>query len=372
MHSRQFEEQPHHHLTICLDTKHAGHDTILTNYVYGIDVDGRIQNMKTVNWGILSTGTIAKKFADTLNHLPDSGKLTAVASRSEDGAKQFASEYNILKAYSSYYDLACDPEIDVIYIATPHSMHYENAKLCLENGKHVLCEKSFTVNAAQAAELFALAKEKKLFIMEAFWTKFLPAYQLLAKTLAKKTIGDITHFRAQYGFAPTGARYIRKFDPQLAGGTLLDIGVYAIGVAAMLLGYTPRELHSSALLGEYGTDTFNSIMLAYDQGTTAHLITAIGSIIEPQAVIFGTKGHIVLPNFTALTAYQVAIDNEATYTVNAPFLYNGFEYQIKETEQCLLNGLQESSIMTHQNTLDVLSLMDKARASWGLTYPSER
>lgn len=328
--------------------------------------------MTPINWGILSTGTIARKFAATLNQLSDSGKLAAVASRNMDGAKKFASEFHVPKMYSSYLDLARDPEIDVIYIATPHSLHYENAKLCLENGKHVLCEKSFTVNAVQAAELFELAREKNLFIMEAFWTKFLPAYQLLCKTLAEKTIGEITHFRAQYGFAPTGARYIRKFDPLLAGGTLLDIGVYAIGVAAMLLGYHPKELHSSALLGEYGTDTFNSIMLTYENGPTAHLITTIGSIIDPHAVVFGTKGHIALPNFTALTSFQVSIDNEAPYTVDSPFLVNGFEYQIKETERCLLAGVRESTIMTYQNTIDVLTLMDKARASWGLIFPCEK
>jgi len=327
--------------------------------------------MTTINWGILSTGTIAKKFATTLSQLTDGGKLSAIASRNPETAQQFASEYGVPKAYSNYHDLASDPTIDVIYIATPHSLHYENAKLCLENGKHILCEKSFTVNAAQASELFELAKEKDLFIMEAFWTKFLPAYQLLHKTLAEKTIGEITHFRAQYGFAPTGARYVRKFAPHLAGGALLDIGVYAIGVAAMILGYKPKELYSSALLGEYGTDTFNSIMLAYENGTTAHLITTIGSLIDPHAVIFGTKGHIVLPNFTALESYTVSIDNGSTYTVQAPFTINGFEYQIQETERCLLAKKQESTIMTHQNTLDVMRLMDKARSAWGLTFPCE-
>ncbi|WP_312560550.1 Gfo/Idh/MocA family oxidoreductase [Anaerospora sp.] len=324
-----------------------------------------------IKWGILSTGTIARKFAATLNQLSDCGELAAVASRNTDGANQFASEYIVPKAYSSYSDLARDPDIDVVYIATPHSLHYENAKLCLENGKHVLCEKSFTVNAVQAAELFELAREKNRFIMEAFWTKFLPAYQLLYKTLAEKTIGNITHFRAEYGFAPTGARYIRKFDPLLAGGALLDIGVYAIGVAAMLLGYKPKELYTSALIGEYGTDTFNSIMLTYENGPTAHLVTTIGSIIDPLAVIYGTKGHISLPNFTALTSFQVTIDNETPYNVDSPFLVNGFEYQIKETERCLLAGVRESTIMTHQNTIDVLALMDKARSSWGLSFPCE-
>lgn len=327
--------------------------------------------MKRTNWGILSTGTIAKKFATTISQLSECGNIIAVASRKEETAKQFAIEYQIPKAYTNYRELAEDPEIDVIYIATPHSFHYENAKLCLENGKNVLCEKSFTTNATQARELIALAREKNLFIMEAFWTKFLPAYQELHRIIKDGVIGEITHFRAQYGFAPTGARYIRKFDPQLAGGALLDIGVYAIGVAAMVLGYNPKEVHSNGIIGEYGTDTFNSIMLDYENGVTAHLITTIGSIIDPQAVVFGTKGHILLPEFSALQSFQVVLDDGTQYIKDFPFVINGFEYQINEVERCLKNHAVESSVMTHKNTIDVMSLMDKIRSDWGLRFPCE-
>ncbi|MDF2568536.1 MAG: dehydrogenase [Sporomusa sp.] len=328
--------------------------------------------MTQIRWGILSTGTIAKKFADTIAQLTECGNILAVASRSPETAKQFAASYNIPKAYGNYLDLVRDPEIDVIYIATPHSFHYENAKLCLENGKNVLCEKSFTVNAAQASALIQLAKEKHLFIMEAFWTKFLPAYQLLNKEITAGVIGEITHFRAQYGFAPTGARYVRKFDPALAGGTLLDIGVYAIGVATMLLGYNPKHLYSSAIIGEYGTDTFNSIMLEYENKATAHLITTIGSVIEPQAVLYGSKGHILLPNFSALQEFTVTNGDGSCYTVECPFEINGFEYQIRETETCLKSKKLESPLMTHQNSLAVMQLMDKARSDWGLAFPCEK
>lgn len=327
--------------------------------------------MKKINWGILATGTIAKKFATTLTELSDGGKLLAVASRNEENARHFAKEYGVSKAYGSYIDLVSDPEVDVIYVATPHSLHYENVKLCLEHGKHVLCEKSFTVNATQAKELFKLAKEKNLFIMEAFWTKFLPAYRLLNETLAQGTIGELTHFRAQYGFAPTGARYVRKFDPQLAGGTLLDIGVYAIGVACMLLGYKPSQLHSTAIMGEYGTDKFDSLMLSYENGVSAHLITAIGTQIDPEAVLFGTKGHIVLPNFSALQNFTVVLNDGKKYTQEAPFAINGFEYQIKEAAACIQAGKLESTIMSQQNTLAVMALMDKARAAWKLNFPCE-
>lgn len=328
-------------------------------------------NMKNINWGILSTGTIAKKFATTFSQLADCGNVVAVASRNIETANQFAGDYHIAKAYGSYAELAGDPDVDVIYIATPHSFHYENAKLCLENGKNVLCEKSFTTNVAQAIELMQLAKTKNLFIMEAFWTKFLPAYELLKETMDKSVIGEVTHFRAQFGFAPTGARYIRKFDPALAGGALLDIGVYAIGVAAMILGYKPQKIYSSAIMGEYSTDKFDSIMLEYENGITAHLITTIGSIMEQQAVIFGTKGHIVLSDFSAMQKFEVVLNDGNKYTVESPFLINGFEYQIRETERCLKAKKIESDIMTHQNTIDVISLMDNARSDWGLSFPCE-
>lgn len=327
--------------------------------------------MTQLHWGILSTGTIAKKFADTLSKLSGCGTLAAVASRNQETAEQFAKDYNIPTAYGTYLELVSDPAVDVIYIATPHSLHYENVKLCLEHGKHVLCEKSFTVNQQQAAELVDLAKEKGLFLMEAFWTKFLPAYRQLSEVLAAGTIGEITHLRAQYGFAPAGARYVRKFDPNLAGGALLDIGVYALGVAAMVLGYKPKALHASAIMGEYGTDKFDSMMLEYENGVTAHLITTIGSFIDPEAIIYGTKGHIVLPSFSALQRFTIISDEGTKTTIEAPFEINGFEYQIQETAACLAANKRESSIMTHQNTLDIMGLMDKARAAWGLTFPCE-
>lgn len=327
-------------------------------------------HMKSINWGIMSTGTIAKKFAGTISRLTDTGKVLAVASRSMATAKAFATEHGAPRAYGDYGELVRDADIDVVYVATPHSHHYENARLCLEHGKHVLCEKSFTVNAAQAAELIALAREKRLFIMEAFWTKFLPAYGLLAGELAGGAIGAVTHFRAQYGFAPTGARYVRKFDPALAGGALLDIGVYALGVAAMVLGYRPAALHAEAIMGEYGTDMFDSIMLEYEGGATAHLVTTIGSVIPTEAAIFGTEGRIVLPEFTALQEFTV-VNGGGERTVKAPFEANGFEYQIRETERCLRAGLTESPVMTHAQTLAVMGMMDTVRAQWGLRYPGE-
>lgn len=312
---------------------------------------------------------IAGKFAGTLAQLPDCGNAVAVGSRSADKAAKFAAEYNIGRAYGSYAELAADPDVDVIYIATPHSAHYATAKLCLESGKSVLCEKTFTTNASQAQTLFKLAREKNLFIMEAFWTKFLPTYRKVQQLIAEGAIGTVTHFRAQYGFAPIGARYVRKLDPQLAGGALLDIGVYAVGVAAMMLGYNPVKIYSSCVIGDYGTDQVDSIMLEYEKGVTAHLVVSIGSIMDQHAVIFGTKGHIMLPEFSALQYFQVELDDGTRDTRRIPFDINGFEYQIREVEHCLLTHQYESHIMTPQNTIDVIAILDKIRSDWGLVFP---
>lgn len=327
--------------------------------------------MKKIHWGIVATGTIARKFAGTMRQLGDCGEIAAVASRREEKARDFAAEFLIPRAYGSYQALAADPDVDAVYIATPHSSHFDDVRLCLENGKHVLCEKSFTVNAVQARELVRLARQNRCFLMEAFWTRFLPAYQQVTKILRDGLVGDVTHFRAQYGFAPTGARYARKFDPSLAGGALLDIGVYCIGVAMMILDRRPQHVHSCAVIGEYGTDRFDSIMLEYANGVSAHLVATIGTKLEQQAVVVGTKGHIVLPEFSALQRIELYTDDGETQTIEVPFEINGFEYQIREAERCIRNGAVESRIMSHEESVSGMELMDRIRGQWGLRFPCE-
>lgn len=189
--------------------------------------------MDKIRWGILSTGTIAQNFAATARAMGDI-TLHAVASRGKAAADAFADAYGIAVRHGSYEALAADPDVDIVYVATPHSRHYEDMIMLIDAGKHVLCEKSFTTDAAQAEEIFARAKERGVFVMEAFWTKFIPLYRQVEKMTAEGKIGEIRMVTAQYGY--TTAREARKFDAQLAGGTLLDIGVYAIGFACMMLG----------------------------------------------------------------------------------------------------------------------------------------
>ncbi len=332
---------------------------------------------KTLTWGILSTGNIANNFARTaakMNELADSNSkviIGAVASRSKEKSQEFADHYQIPKAYGSYKEMVEDPDIDVIYIATPHSHHLQHIKLCLEHGKHVLCEKSFTVNAQEAKAAYALAEEKNLFLMEGFWTKFIPVYQDLEQILKEGTIGDITMLTAQYGFCTGYERGIRKFDPALAGGTLLDIGVYAIGFAAMILGYEPKEIQSLVQLNDVGTDTYSSILMQYENGAIAQLSTAIQTNMPLMGAVYGSKGYIEIPNFKNPTRIRVVPNEGEAWEISRPLEVNGFEYEIREVQKCIAEGRTASSRMTPEQSIAVMSIMDRVREIWGMKFPME-
>lgn len=327
--------------------------------------------MRKLRWGILSTGTIAKQFAGTAKSMTEELELYGVASRSLDKAEDFAEKYGIPKAYGSYEEMLSDEEVDAVYIATPNQFHYENIVQCLEHGKHVLCEKPFTVNEDQARRAFALAKEKGLFLMEAFWTRFCPLYKELFRLLSQDVIGEVNHISAQYGFIAEGARLERKFLPHLAGGTLLDIGIYAIGFACMMFGYEPEQIFSHMKKNPWGTDESEAVMLCYPEGKTAVLTTAIGTLMPTEAVLFGKKGRIVIDNFRSPERMQV-ISNQGQITeVKSPFEYTGFEYEIREAVSCILQGKTQSDEMTPEKTMAVLGIMDRLRKDWGLSYPFE-
>ena len=231
-----------------------------------------------MNWGILATGTIANKFATTVNAMAAEGeRLAAVGSRRAESAKAFAAQYNIPHWYASYEELAADPAVDAIYIATPNALHYENCKLCLEQGKHVLCEKPFTISPEQAQELYRLAEEKHLFLMEAFWIWLLPLYDRLRQILTAGTIGELKQITCQYGFVATGARKDRKFDSGLGGGALLDIGIYDLGFLRILTGQDPEKVETKEVhINEYGTDDYSRLVLTYPGGCKAESVQTIG------------------------------------------------------------------------------------------------
>ena len=320
-----------------------------------------------MNWGILSTGVIAKNFAETTKKMGDV-RILAVASRTMESANAFADAHAIERRYDSYEALARDPDVDIVYVATPHSRHYEDMKLMIAGGKHVLCEKSFTTDAAQAREIYALAKEKGVFVMEAFWTKLIPVYREVEKVIASGAIGDSRTVTAQYGY--TTAREARKFDAQLAGGTLLDIGVYAIGFACMMLGYTFDSVQSNLVMNAAGTDAIDAIILRRGDAV-ASLVTAIGAVMPTHGAVYGTKGHIDIPEFKNPERVTVHIDGQMPYVIVRPFEVNGFEYEIREAQACACAGRLESEWMTAEQSVAVMDIMDEIRAQNALRFPFE-
>lgn len=325
-----------------------------------------------MKWGILATGTIAKKFASTVQQMRDSGEvLMAVGSRREESARQFAEEYGIPKYYGSYEELAADPEVEAVYVATPNNFHYENCKMCLNAGKHVLCEKPFTTNADEARALYRLAEEKGLFIMEAFWIRFLPVYNCLQKVLEGEVIGQVRHIRCEYGFIAKGARKDRKFDSSLGGGALLDIGIYNLGFLHMITKAAPESFQSQVHINEYGTDDFSAIQLSYPGGCTAYCAQSIGMAMDRQAVIFGEKGTISFQDYQHAESFCVRLYDGQEYMVKVPFTINGFEYQIEETSRCVAEGRSASDKFTTEDSLTVLQLMDDIRESWGMKFEYE-
>ena len=326
-----------------------------------------------MKWGILATGTIAKKFASTVQQMRDSGEiLMAVGSRREESARQFAEEYGIPKYYGSYEELAADPEVEAVYVATPNNFHYENCKMCLNAGKHVLCEKPFTTNADEARELYRLAEEKGLFIMEAYWIRFLPVYNCLQKVLEGEVIGQVRHIRCEYGFIAKGARKDRKFDSSLGGGALLDIGIYNLGFLHMITKAAPESFQSQVHINGYGTDDFSTIQLSYPGGCTAYCAQSIGMVMDRQAVMFGEKGTISFQDYQHAESFCVRLYDGQEYMVKVPFAINGFEYQIKETSRCVAEGRSASDKFTPEDSLTVLQLMDDIRKSWGMKFEYEK
>lgn len=231
-----------------------------------------------MKWGILATGNIAKKFASTINQMSkENEQLVAVGSRNIESAKAFANEHDIPRYYDSYEALVKDQDVEAVYVATPNTLHYENCRLCLEHGKHVLCEKPFTINDKQAQELYRLARDRHLFIMEGLWIWFLPLYDRLHSILQQGVIGEIKHISCQYGFVATGARKERKFNPALGGGALLDIGIYNLGFLRIVTGNEPQNVETQKVhINEYGTDDYSCLKLTYNDGCTAESVQTIG------------------------------------------------------------------------------------------------
>lgn len=328
--------------------------------------------MKTIRWGIIGAGNISTKFAAALNSL-EGTELAAVASREMSRATKFADRFNIKKAYDNYEELVKDQDIDVIYIGTPHTEHKANAELCLNNGKAVLCEKPFTVNRKDAKYLITLAKKNNVFMMEAMWIKFLPVNRVVKKWIQDKRIGNVKYLNISFGFQAEFDIHSRLYNPDLAGGALLDVGVYPISYAVYLMGKLPDHVRSNAYLGKSGVDEINVIAMRYDEGTIADLSSAIAADTGNDAVIIGDKGKIVVPYFWTAESAQLYDENgNIADEVSIPFPANGYVYEAEEVNRCIREGKKESDTIPLQDTLDIIGIMDDIRKEWGLTYPQER
>ena len=326
-----------------------------------------------MKWGILAAGTIAAKFARTVNAMSGEGEaLVAIGSRSVEKARTFADEHGIPKAFGSYEELAADRDVEAVYIATPNSLHYENALLCLRAGKHVLCEKPFTTNARDAQALYEMAAEKGLFLMEAFWIRFLPLYDKLLEIIRSEEYGQLRHARCDYGFIAQGARRERKFKSELGGGALLDIGIYNLGFLHMIMGGAPVSFTSEVHFNEFGTDDFSVLQLSYPGGRTAHALQTIGMQIDRQAALYFDSASVYLPDFQGAFSMTVQPVGGEPYTVECPPDVNGFEYEIREVSRCVGKGLSHSGTYRPEDSVAVLRLMDEIRSSWDMQFTFEK
>ena len=327
--------------------------------------------MQEIKWGIMGCGGIAHMFADSLAAL-DNGILLAGTSLTEGRAQAFAEKHGMERVYTDYESLATDPDVDVVYIATTHNFHFENARLCLENGKHVLCEKPFTVNAEQTEKLMTLAREKNLFMMEAVWTRFLPAIGKLCELLDDGIIGEVLTVKADFSICGEFSAEHRLKNKDLAGGALLDLGIYPITFAAIVFGEQPVRIQSSSVIGETDVDDRSFYLFDYDDGRRALLSSAFTHYAPSDGIVCGTKGYIRVPVFLAAQELHIHRTGREPEIINLPYGDNeNFTFEIAEAMACIAAGKIESDILPLSETLAIMQTMDTLRAQWGLKYKGE-
>lgn len=323
-----------------------------------------------LRWGILGTGTIARQFARGLALLPDA-QLVAVGSRAQAPADAFAHEFDVPHSHPSYAALAYNPEVQAVYIATPHPLHHANTLLCLAAGKHVLCEKPFTLNAREAAELIHEARARGLFLMEAMWTRFLPALAQVRSLLAAGAIGEPRTVIADFGFRAPFDPANRLFNPALGGGALLDVGVYPISLASMVFG-PPERISSMADIGQTGVDEQAAIVLGHAHGRMALLFAATRTESQREAFVLGSAGQIKIhAPWYMPTRLTLARPDRGDELFDLPLEGNGYQYEAAEVARCLRAGLTESPVMPLDETLALMRTLDAIRAQWSLRYPGE-
>jgi predicted dehydrogenase len=322
-----------------------------------------------IRWGVLSTGHIAGVFAADLELLPDH-RLAAVASRTQAKADTFAAEFGdaATTAHPSYEALAADPDVDIVYIATPHSEHHANARLCLEAGKHVLCEKAMTVNAAECADLMALAAERGLFLMEAMWMRTNPLHHKLIELVRDGVIGTVHAVSAELAFTVDDPAH-RLRDIDQAGGALLDMGVYPLTFAWEVLGAATSVQAYGLMSGD--VDGTVGVTLGYP-GAIATVATSIDAHMPARGVVMGSEGWIELDGFHAARSLVVHRNDREDETHSVTWPGTGYTYEAEEAARCVRAGLLESPMVPMTDTLAIMGQMDEIRRQIGMVYPRER
>jgi predicted dehydrogenase len=323
--------------------------------------------MKNFRWGILAPGKMSAKFTKALKLLDNAG-LWAVGSRDEERAKQFAGEYGFRRYYGSYQELAADPEVDIIYVASPHSHHFEHVMLCLEHGKAVLCEKAFALNLGEAEAMISEARKRNLFLMEALWPPFQPAY---IKTLEKLNSGEpgrLIHMNARFGFQAPFSPNDRKYNPALGGGALLDIGIYPVIDALTFMG-VPDDVLAKAEFCSTGTDISMSIVLGYNDGRMASIYTSYLTAAGIGCDLLCEKGNLFFSRERDMSQKLVVAING-----KEPEKYSylpdgmGYHFEAAEAMECISQGKTESSVVPHSFTLNLMSTLDRIRKAAGISY----
>ena len=323
-----------------------------------------------MNIGFIGAGRIANILAATMARMEDV-TLCAVAARDLERAQTFAAQYGFRKAYGSYEELLRDPEVELVYIATPHSHHAAHMKLCIEHGKHVLCEKAFTLNAAQAREVAALAKEKGVYVAEAIWTRYMPSRRIINEVLASGIIGKISVMTCNLSYPVTYKERIVR--PELAGGALLDVGIYGLNFALMHFGDDIVRTDSSVRFSDTGVDALETITLHYADGKMAVITAGVLARGDRKGIFYGEKGYIIVENINNPQSISVFdLTDTLIQRIEVPAQISGYEYEIREAMSRIRAGETESASMPLDTSIAVMERMDALRRDWGLVYPMEQ
>ncbi len=322
-----------------------------------------------INWGIIGTGNIAHKLASDMQYVTD-GRLYAVASRSQQKADSFAREFGISKAYEGYENLAADPDVQAVYIATPHSDHYASTLMMLRNKKAVLCEKPLAVNVSQAKEMIRVARENNVLLLDALWSVFLPGMLKVQEWISEGLIGDLKLITSEFGFTSEVETESRLYDPNLAGGALLDIGIYTILLPYWIFGSKPERLETIAKMTETKVDEQTGILMSFPGERMAQSISGINVPLKNHSTIYGTKGYIDIPEYWKAEQVWLKTEEKEEYFEDNRSSW-GYDFEVREVNRLIKEGKTESPIVSYQKSIELMEILDETRDKIGLKYPFE-